>query len=645
MEIKQYFYLFKRWLWLILLGGILGVAAGYVYSDYQTPIYQTSTRVMVSSSPQGLSSNPYAFYYDQQLAETYVQILTTRPVLEGTAEYLGYPVSVGQITTQQVSGSQILRVTVEDSNPEHAAAIANQLVQVLIERNESLQAGQYAASEENLQSQIDTVEEQIAQFQADLDNLSTRSLSEQIEQVRGQMEPLQSEVAQLQKDIALLTPANTQERRVKVAEMQSRLDQLLPLLDLYQQIYTNLVVLGSPGESVHNQDAVIAQLQSTLELYQQIYLNLINSREALRLSRLQNTPNVVQIEAAPVPTNPIRPRPVNTMAMAGVVGLMLMAGGVFLIEYLDDTLRTPEDVERVLELPVVGYIAEMQYAKGSEEYLYVARQPRSPVSEAFRSLRVNLEFASVDAPLRTILVTSPGPGEGKTTVSANLAAIIAQGGKTPMLLDADMRRPRVHKLLNLTNRVGLSDLFREHINPGTISHNWNGHKNMQIITSGSLPPNPAELLGSGRMEAILRELATLVDVVIIDSPPAVVTDAQVLAAKVDGILMVIQPGKTDADAALAMREQFERAGGHMLGVVFNRIPRNRHNYYGGYRYYSPYYYSNDYAYSVERPGGTDEKFNEKKASRQPARLWSRKIKARLDRKPETVEDHDSHLSN
>ena len=412
MELRQYFYLFRRWAWLVILGGILGAAGGYVYSLYQTPVYQTATRVMVSSSPNGMASNS-SVYGDQQLAQTYVQLLTTQPVLDGVAEALGYPVSARQITAQQVQSSPIIRITVEDPNPQKAADIANSLVQVLIDRNQNLQSGQYTASEESLQVQITQVQDQITQYQTDLDNISSKSLSEQINLVKAQMEPLQAEVSQLQQDIALLTPAWNQERKAKVAEMQARLDQITPLLNLYQQIYTNLVVLGNPGASVNSDSPAVARLQSTLELYQQIYLNLINSRELIRLARLQNTPNVVQIEAASLPLAPVRPKPVSNILLSSAVGLMLMAGIVFLIEYLDDTLRTPEDVQRVLNLPVIGYIAEMQAPKNQEEYLYVNQQPRSPVSEAFRSLRVNLEYAGVDRPLHTILVTSPGPGEGK----------------------------------------------------------------------------------------------------------------------------------------------------------------------------------------------------------------------------------------
>lgn len=596
MEIRQYLSIARRWAWLLILGLVLGTAGGYGFSSMQTPVYQTATKLMVSSSPNATTSNPYAVYSDQQLAQTYVQLLTTQPMLDKAAEALGYPVSRGGITVQQVQqASQIIKITIENADPQKAAGIANALVQVLIEQNEVLQAGKYAASDENLRVQIEQVEQQIAKYQTDLDNISTKSVSEQLALVTEQMAPLQAEVVQLQKDIALLSPTTSQQRKAEIAEKQARLDQITPLLTLYQQIYSNLVVLGNPGANVSNDSPMVARLQSTLELYQQIYLNLINSRETIRLARLQNTPNVVQIEAAAVPSAPIRPQPMQNTMLGGAVGLMLAAGIIFLIEYLDDTLKTPEDVDRLFGLPLIGYIAEMQSKGKSDAEVYVSRQPRSPVSESFRSLRTNLEFSSVDKTLRTILVTGAEAGDGKTTVAANLAAIFAQGGKRVLLLDADLRRPRIHRFLGIQNRLGLTDLFRDGLDVDAVTYQWSdaNAKTISVITSGSLPPNPAELLGSHRMDNILSELSSRADVVIIDSPPSLVADAQLLAAKVDCVLLVVQPGKTHAGAARATREQLDRAGAHIVGVVFNRIPRSHGHYYGGYRYYSPYYYRND----------------------------------------------------
>ena len=197
--------------------------------------------------------------------------------------------------------------------------------------------------------------------------------------------------------------------------------------------------------------------------------------------------------------------------------------------------------------------------------------------------------------MKIILVTGSEAGDGKTTIATNLAAIFAQEGKRVMLLDCDLRRPRIHKFLGIPNRIGMADLFRDSLALDVVIQQWanSSTTSISVITSGRLPPNPTELLGSQKMDRILAEIASRVDVVVIDSPPSMVSDAQVLAAKVDGVLLVVQPGKTHIDAARATREQLDRAGARVVGVVFNRIPRQHGYYYGGYRYYSPYYSQNE----------------------------------------------------
>ena len=601
MELRQYLQIIRRWAWLLIVGLILGGAGGYVGSRMQEPVYQASTRAMVLRAPQERPSD-LSYLSDQQLVQTYVQLLNTQPVRDGASARLGYAIGKEQITVQQTRDTQIIEVIVEDGNPQRVAEIANVLVDVLIEQNETLQTGRYASTEESIQAQIAQVEKQISNIQLEVDELSTQSFQDQLNEVETQIKPLQDEVSTLRQEIAALTPANNLERKTQIAEKQARIDQIQPLLNLYQQIYSNLVVLGRPVESGNNASSRLTQLQSTLDLYQNLYINLLSSLETVRLARLQNTPNIVQIEPAAVPQAPIRPRPLMNTALAAAVGLMLAAGIVFLVEYLDDTLKTPEHVERVLGIPVLGFVAEIQSKGKSAEDVYVSRQPRSPVSEAFRSLRTNLEFASVQKPIHTILVTSPGPAEGKTTVAVNLAAIFALSGKRVALLDADMRRPCVHRLLGMPNREGLSNLFRSQEGAHSVSRTKLELPQLMVITSGSLPPNPAELLGSERMSTILAELQGLVDIIVIDTPPSLVADAQILGGKVDAVLLVVQPGHTHAEAARASLELFQRSGARVIGTVLNRIPRNRDYYYGGYKYYSPYSESKgDYIQDTPEP--------------------------------------------
>ena len=589
MDIKQFFVSAKRWLWFLILGTLLGAVGGYFFSSRQTPIYQASTRFVVLRAAQ--TTYDYFSYLDsQQLISTYAQLLSTESLLAQASQELGFPVRKGQATAAQINDTQFVELTVKDTDPERAALIANGLVKVLIDQNEQLQSVRYISAEQNLQNRIDEAQQQISILQAQINEVSSATVESQLQSVQAQIDDLQAQVTAINTEVAKIDPKTaTDEQIALLADYQAQLDQLTPVLSLYQQIYTNLVVLKTPAQSDTTTTTQLTQLRTTLELYQQIYISSISSLETLRLTRAQNTPNVVQVEAAVTPSSPISPKPMQSALLAGGIGLLVTAAVAFLVEFLDDTIKTPDEVKDQLGLPVIGLIGELR-KKNKDEKLgnYVAYHPRSPVSEAFRALRTNLEYSGIDAPLRVILVTSAGKSEGKTTVATNLAIVLAQSGKKVLLLDSDMRRPNVHAQFNIHNRVGLSDLVRGKLTLESVVRTLPEIKNLSIITSGSLPPNPAELLGSERMRSILEEMKSVFDVIVMDSPPMIVSDAQILSKRIDGLIYVIVPGHTHSVAAKRPLEELQRINANILGVVMNRIPRNRDYYYGGYNYYSPY---------------------------------------------------------
>lgn len=327
----------------------------------------------------------------------------------------------------------------------------------------------------------------------------------------------------------------------------------------------------------------IAGLQAKLSTLQSNYASLLSNTERGALNTLS------VIEPAALPTRPIGPNKSLTILLAAAFGFFLSTGAAFLLEYLDDTLKTSEDVERVVQAPIIGYIAEMN---DDEDKLHVAESPRNPIVEAYRTLRTNLEFAGVDEPLRSIFVASAESEDGKSSVAANLAVVMAQGEKSVIVLDADMRKPSLHTFFGMANDYGLSDIFRGRLSLEDAMKEWKAQA-IRVITAGSPPPNPTELLGSRKMDEMLERLENMADVVIIDGPPFVVADAAVLAAKVDGVLVVVRSGGTQQASVKAMMEQIKRTGARVVGVALNRVPRKGGGYLVGNRYYAYGYYTEE----------------------------------------------------
>ncbi|HEU4963698.1 MAG TPA: CpsD/CapB family tyrosine-protein kinase [Bacilli bacterium] len=210
-------------------------------------------------------------------------------------------------------------------------------------------------------------------------------------------------------------------------------------------------------------------------------------------------------------------------------------------------------------------------------------QPKSPIAEAFRTLRTNIQFAGVSKDLRTMMVTSSGPGEGKSTTIANLAIVSAQAGKKVLLIDADLRKPTVHRTFNVSNRTGLTNMLIGQAEYGDCIRET-GQIRLDVISSGPIPPNPAELLGSQRMKDLLEQLKEHYDMIYIDTPPILaVTDAQLLASHVDGVVLVLSAGKVLRDHAKKAKALLNNVGANVVGAVLNNKKVESESYY--YYYY------------------------------------------------------------
>ena len=334
------------------------------------------------------------------------------------------------------------------------------------------------------------------------------------------------------------------------------------------------------------------RLETMVANYSQTYSNLLQSFEQVRLAEAQTRSSIVQIEPAAVPTAPIRPRTILNISIAALVAAVLAGGLIIGVDLLNDTIKTPEEITSKLEIPVLGVIS---HHSSSQEVPITEAQPLSPVSEAFRTLRTNVKYAGagLEKPLRSMLVTSALPGEGKTEVLINLGIVLAQNRMRVLLLDADLRRPALHRRLGLDNLVGLSQIFVHPELGMSYSLQPTRIPGLTAITSGDTPPNPSELLGSQLMGSILEELKNSYDILLIDTPPALaVTDAAVLLPYVDGVLLVVKPGNTTLESLRRVVRQFRQLNACVLGAVLNDINLRDSSYgyyYKHYKYYNTYH--------------------------------------------------------
>jgi len=337
--------------------------------------------------------------------------------------------------------------------------------------------------------------------------------------------------------------------------------------------------------------AEIGQMESALRTLSTDYANL-------RSSTQQGATNTLRvIEPATLPRNPVQPNNTITIVTAAGIGLVLSASAAYVLEYLDDTIRTPETLTRLTKLPTLASIAEVKLPEN--EKLITVSQPRSPTSEAFRVLRTAIQFSAVDEANRVLLVTSATPGEGKSTVSSNLAVVLAQAGQRVLLVDTDLRRPGLHSMFSVPNKRGLTNLLLEYqgeeddeavsrLVENTIQETQ--IDGLEVLTCGPVPPNPSELLGSNKMRQLLNVLTARYDFTILDSPPTLsVTDAVVLGAQAHGTLLVARSGRSRKELTRQAVDRFRKVNAPMIGCVLNALDPKEGMY--GLYYYEDSYYS------------------------------------------------------
>ncbi|MFL5561145.1 MAG: GumC family protein [Gemmatimonadaceae bacterium] len=342
-----------------------------------------------------------------------------------------------------------------------------------------------------------------------------------------------------------------------------------------------------------------ARLMADVKTAQTTYDNLLSQYQMARIAESADGATVRVVDAAPLPGFAVAPNRQRAVAMAMLVGLALGLAVAIGLDRLDDSVKSPDELPTHFQLAVLGQIPAIRISeKQANANVPLSRlvshfDPRSVVAEAYRSLRTNIAFARAQSRARTLVLTSPGPADGKSTTVANLAITFAQQGQRTLLVDADLRRAVLDKTFSVPRTPGLTEVIvgvsplADAVHPTTVA-------NLSVMGSGQLPPNPSELLGSQRMREVLVEARESFDVVLFDSPPLLaVTDAAVLSTMVDGVILVVRVGSTSREAVRRAAAHLRAVHSHVLGAVLNDIDVGRGGYYGGYGYYYYAYQANE----------------------------------------------------
>jgi len=497
MELRHYLEILWGRKWVIVITVSVTMLVVLLGTFLATPRYQATTRIRVATASAG--SVTYADYqYADRLLNTYAEIIASQPILDELGSVLEVR-EVPEVIVEIVPNTELIEITVEDSDPKLAVTAADTLADILVSQSTELYSGGGKSPQEILGEQLTQIEAELSQAREEYD----------------------------------------------------------------------LVVSESPEDS----SRIEAAAQS-IELKQRAYALFLEQYEEARIREAVRAHTISVVERAELPETPSSPRVLLNVSLGVFVGLAGGIGLAFLFENQDKTLYTTEQIEALTTEPSLGYIPAFKIKKGSSVF------DDSPHEETFRRLCTQIKLSTDKLPHQALLLTSAGVGEGKSMIVANLAITFARSGKAVIVVDTDLRRPRLHTYLNVSNDQGLSNVLSQQTELGEVLQN-SLVPGLQILTSGPLVRKPGSLLESAMMGSITNELKRRANYVLLDTPSFLaVSDAALISPHVDGVILVISRGLTRERELFDVQRQLASIRANVIGVVINRAGQD-----GSYAYF------------------------------------------------------------
>ncbi|MFV1950775.1 MAG: polysaccharide biosynthesis tyrosine autokinase [Nitrospinota bacterium] len=478
------------------------------------------------------------------------------------------------IAVESVRRADIIKIGLQDRDPRRVAAILNSLTLNYLEQNLDIIRKEARRAKEFIIEQI-------------------RGIRQSLEARESALNVLQLEYNKYEmlKEFTIDHP--------NIIFIQKKIDETRRDLGMRS---SEIPVPGTLSEA----SQLLEKTKRGLKVNEDMYNLLLEKEQEARLTEASEVGNIRVIDSAIIPDRPIRPRKMVNTLMGGIVGLIFGVGFAFLSEYMDKSIKSKEDIEKIIKLPVFGTIPFVKDINGRkffrkrtlgeiaekglfEERLIVIKDPKSYTAEAYRTLRTNIQFTGLERETSVITFTSSVPSEGKSTVLSNLAVTMANMGAKTLAVDADLRKPVLHKVFGRSREPGLTNIMSSGLSWETVVCETQ-FENLSLICAGTQPPNPSELLGSNKMVVLLKEWKENYDIVLLDTPPVIpVTDAAILGAMVDGVFIVIRAGTAVTDVVLHAKGLLEKVNARIIGAISNNVMPER-GYYGDkyYRYYQSY---------------------------------------------------------
>ncbi len=626
LNLRDYWQIIQKRRLVLVFVFLLVLIPAIIYTNLQKPQYRAASSVQWTERKAlgGLLAELLTVKSGNPLAAQ-AKIITSLPVLERVVvdlEMVGRDASAEEITekavklrnmveTDIITDTNIIRIIVTNDNPSVAAVLANRIAKAYIAENQRMKSAESRTVREFIQKQLDELGDRLKKSEAALAEFKESAVPS------GVGLPMQNRLADLEVQRQNLLRQYTENHPdVKTIEEQ------------INSIKNELKKL--PGKEL-----IFNRFTRDVEINSKIFRELKDKLEAARISEAEKMADAVLVDPAVPPQSPVVPNKPLNYILGCVMGLMLGLAGALIVEQLDTSIGTIEDVEQYLKLPALGVIPYLRLKnektknfiqrmwvrepRGKEKFQRMTNQllihysSSSPVFEAYRILRTKIQkevFSKEYTGGKVLLVTSSGPEEGKSITISNLAIAMAQGGVRTLLIDADLRRSVIHKIFGLNSKEpGLSNILRGTSTPKEAIKTFvdivigaagfdnliktPGLDNLHILTSGALTTTPAELLAAPEMSSLLETLKKDFDLILIDTPPVLaVTDSVILASKSDSVILVYRVGKTARSILSRSKTQLIDSGAKVSGIILNNISPEmemRYGYYYHYKYYGKYY--------------------------------------------------------